>query len=64
MNIERPLDFLNDHKGKEVLVILKNGSDPVKGILLAFDIHINIVLEIKKKDKFIRGDMIVSIEQP
>lgn len=64
MNIERPLDFLNDHKGREVLVELKNGSDPVRGRLIAFDIHINIVIEVNKKLKFIRGDMIISVDQP
>ena len=62
MNIERPLDFLNDSKGREVTIILKNGTDPLKGILIAFDIHVNVVIEIKKKNKFVRGDMIVSIE--
>ena len=43
--IERPLDVLNNSKGKEVLVQLKNSRQMV-GTLLAFDIHINIVLEL------------------
>lgn len=42
--IERPLDVLNNAKGKEVLVQLKNNRQMV-GTLLAFDIHINVVLD-------------------
>ena len=69
--VERPLDFLNQAKGKEILVQLKNEKQLV-GTLLAFDIHINIVLnnareleagEIKKNMglTFIRGDTIIYI---
>ncbi|MCS7134309.1 MAG: hypothetical protein NZ889_00395 [Candidatus Pacearchaeota archaeon] len=70
-NIERPLDLLNQSKGKEILVQLKNDKQLV-GTLLAFDIHINIVLantrelengEIKKHIglAFLRGDTIIYI---
>jgi small nuclear ribonucleoprotein len=69
--IERPLDVLNNSKGKEVLVQLKNNRQMV-GTLLAFDIHINVVLdnakEIVDKDNnrnigltFLRGDTIIFI---
>jgi small nuclear ribonucleoprotein len=69
--IERPLDVLNNSKGKEVLVQLKNNRQMV-GTLLAFDIHINIVLdnakEIVEGDNrrsvgltFLRGDTIIFI---
>jgi len=69
--IERPLDLLNISKGKEVLVHLK-GDREVVGTLLAFDIHINLVLdnikemqnnEIKRKLglTFLRGDTIIFI---
>lgn len=69
--IERPLDLLNQSKGKEILVQLKNDEQLV-GTLLAFDIHINIVLnntkeivngEIKRNIglAFIRGDTIIFI---
>ncbi|MBR9702224.1 hypothetical protein GOV13_04875 [Candidatus Pacearchaeota archaeon] len=69
--IERPLDLLNNSKGKEVLVHLKGGKQFV-GTLLAFDIHINLVLdnvkemedhEIKKNLglTFLRGDTIIFI---
>jgi len=70
-NFERPLDLLNKAKGKEVLVQLKNERQFV-GKLLAFDIHINVVLdgakevvdgEVKKNLglTFVRGDTIIFI---
>lgn len=69
--IERPLDLLNSAKGKEILVQLKNGKQFV-GTLLAFDIHINVVLENAKEVEggeqtknygvtFLRGDTIIFI---
>ncbi len=69
--IERPLDLLNSSKGKEVLVQLKSDRQLV-GTLLAFDIHINIVLENAKEMQggevkrsigltFLRGDTIIFI---
>jgi len=69
--IERPLDLLNVSKGKEILIQLK-GDKQLVGTLLAFDIHINVVLDNTKElvDNetkrnigltFIRGDTIVFI---
>ena len=69
--IERPLDVLNNSKGKEVLIYLRGGKQFV-GTLLAFDIHINLVLdnakemqdnEIKKSlgVTFIRGTEVLFI---
>ena len=69
--IDRPLDVLNAAKGKEILVQLKSGKQFV-GTLLAFDIHINVVLDNAKEIEngeqarslglsFIRGDTIVFI---
>lgn len=69
--IERPLDLLNQSKGKEILVYLKNDKQLV-GTLVTFDIHINIVLnntkelvngEIKRNIglAFVRGDTIIFI---
>jgi len=69
--IERPLDLLNGSKGKEVLVQLKNDRQLV-GTLLAFDIHINIVMDNAKEMlggevrrniglTFLRGDTIIFI---
>jgi small nuclear ribonucleoprotein len=69
--IERPLDLLNSSKGKEILVQLKSEKQLV-GTLLAFDIHINIVLDNAKEMQnnelkrnigltFLRGDTIVFI---
>lgn len=67
----RPLDALNEAKGKRIIVELKNGKQYV-GKLEAFDIHINIVLteteehenqELKRKigKVFVRGDTITLI---
>jgi small nuclear ribonucleoprotein len=69
--IERPLDLLNNSKGKEILVQLKNDKQLV-GTLLAFDIHVNIVLDSAKEIEggqvkrsigltFLRGDTIIYI---
>lgn len=46
--IERPLDLLNNSKGKEVLVSLRGGKQ-FTGTLLAFDIHINLILDNAKE---------------
>ncbi len=69
--IERPLDLLNQSKGKEIIVQLKSGKQLV-GTLKAFDIHINVVLDNAKEMEngqlvksyglvFLRGDTIVFI---
>ena len=69
--IERPLDLLNQAKGKEVLVQLK-GEKQFVGTLMAFDMHINIALDNAKEIEggevkkvigltFLRGDTIIYI---
>jgi len=69
--IERPLDMLNNSKGKEILLQLKNDKQIV-GNLIAFDIHINVVLDNAKELQnneirrnlgltFVRGDTIIFI---
>ena len=69
--IDRPLDLLNSAKGKEILVQLKDGKQFV-GTLMAFDIHINVVMENTKEIvngeqstsyglTFVRGDTIVFV---
>ena len=69
--IERPLDLLNNSKGQEDMVQLKSGTNFV-GTLLAFDIHINLVLDNAKEMQenemkrslgltFLRGDTIIFI---
>ena len=67
----RPLDVLNKSRDKKVIVECKNGRQYI-GLLRAFDIHINTVLddteervdnEVKRKlgTVFIRGDTIITI---
>ncbi len=69
--IERPLDLLNASKGKEILVQLKSDRQ-LTGTLLAFDIHVNVVLDNAKEIEdnavkrsigltFLRGDTIIYI---
>ena len=71
MEMSRPLDTLNNARNKRVIVELKNGKQFV-GVLKAFDIHINTVLddseemvdgESKRKlgTIFLRGDTIILI---
>jgi small nuclear ribonucleoprotein len=72
MDASRPLDALNMARGKRVIVELKNNRRYV-GVLRAFDIHINTVLEeaeeydsegqMKRKlgMVFLRGDTITII---
>ena len=71
METSRPLDALNASRNKRVLVELKNGKQ-IMGMLKAFDIHINVVLddaeerdagELKRKlgNVFLRGDTIILI---
>ena len=71
MESERPLDALNEARGKRVIVELKNKVQ-LTGKLKAFDIHINTVLEeaeerlngeVQRKlgVVFIRGDTITII---
>ncbi len=70
-NLERPLDALNEARGKRVVVELKGGTAYV-GILRTFDIHINVVLDEASELKdgsvkrnlgrvMIRGDNIIII---
>ena len=67
----RPLDALNKARKKKVIVELKGGKQYV-GLLNAFDIHINVVLDnaeehengtVKRKlgTVFLRGDTIILI---
>ena len=67
----KPLDVLGELLGEQVSVRLKNGI-VVTGVLKAFDIHVNLVLENatfkdgetenKIPNKvFLRGDMVIFI---
>lgn len=67
----RPLDTLNNARNKKVIVELKNGKQ-FTGVLKAFDIHINTVLDDAEEKVegettrklgtvFLRGDTIILI---
>ena len=69
--IERPLGLLNASKNKTVMLSLEDGHN-FTGPLLAFDIHINIVLDntaeiidgeqsTKLGITFFRGDSIIFV---
>ncbi|MBU1202374.1 MAG: small nuclear ribonucleoprotein [Nanoarchaeota archaeon] len=71
MDQSRPIDALNNSRNKRVIVELKNNKQFI-GKLIAFDIHINTVLEdaeeyvdgqLKRKlgTVFLRGDTITII---
>lgn len=70
MEINRPLDVINQSKGKEIIVEMKNGKQ-YKGTLVAWDAHPNLVLEnVTEIDTgkkyswiFLRGDN-VSLVKP
>ena len=44
MVTDRPIDVLNDAKGKRVLIKLKRGTE-ISGILQAMDLHLNMWLD-------------------
>jgi|WetSurMetagenome_2_1015567.scaffolds.fasta_scaffold850706_3 small nuclear ribonucleoprotein (snRNP)-like protein len=58
--IERPLDLLDSLKDLQVCVKFKDEKEII-GILIAFDIHINLVLDIDEVYTFLRGDNILSV---
>ena len=60
--IERPLDLLNKLKGHNVKIRLKNKEEALEGVLLAFDLFINVCIELTNtKQMFIKGDIIETI---
>ena len=68
--MERPIDVLNNAKGKRVLIKLKRGPE-ISGILQAMDLHLNMWLEnaeqISEEQKtklgtiLVRGDNILYV---
>ncbi len=68
--MERPIDVLNNTKGKRVLIKLKKGTE-ISGILQAMDLHLNMWLEnaeqisdeknIKLGTLLVRGDNIIYV---
>jgi small nuclear ribonucleoprotein len=68
--MERPIDVLNNAKGKRVLIKLKKGTE-ISGILQAMDLHLNMWIEdaeqttedkkIKLGTVLVRGDNILFV---
>lgn len=68
--MERPIDVLNNAKGKRVLIKLKKGTE-ISGILQALDLHLNMWLEnadqisegetVKLGTVLVRGDNILYV---
>lgn len=68
--MERPIDVLNNAKGKRVLIKLKKGTE-IAGILQAMDLHLNMWLEdaeqisegetVKLGTILVRGDNILFV---
>ncbi len=50
----RPFDLLNNSINKEVLIVLK-GDRQIRGILKAYDVHMNLHLE--NANELIDGEM-------
>lgn len=68
--VERPIDVLNNAKGKRVLIKLKRGTE-IAGVLQAMDLHLNMWLEnaeqisddkkVKLGTLLVRGDNIIYV---
>ena len=58
--IERPLDLLNNLKEENVIIRIKGQDELITGSLIAFDIHINLVIFTTQLE-FIKGDNIISV---
>lgn len=64
---QRPLDFLNSMKGQRVLV--ESADQVISGVLVSFDIHINLVLKQAQDPQtgkaypniFIRGENVKTV---
>ncbi len=71
MDTKRPFDVINAALNKNVVIGLKGGSE-FRGTLVAYDVHMNVVLERSEQivngevkrglgTVFLRGDSIVFI---
>ena len=62
MEASRPLDALNSSRGKRVIVELKNNKQFI-GKLNAFDIHINVVLNVAEEyvEEFTEKEVLLDI---
>lgn len=69
--LERPLDYLDSMKNRDVIFQLEDKTE-ISGILLAFDVHLNVVADYCKEISensekrhlgliFLRGSKIIHI---
>ena len=61
MNAKKPYDFLNERRGKQIKITLKDGS-VIEGVLKSYDLHVNLLIEKDGKEVFVRGDSIMTVE--
>lgn len=66
--IERPFDFLNSLKGKNVKITFRAyKTEEITGVLMAFDIHLNLVIDAfeggKRNQRFVKGEGVLFIEE-
>ncbi len=61
--IIRPLDLLDSLKGTLVEIKVKDSKDLIKAQLIAFDIHINLVIMRDGQKEFIRGESVFSVRE-
>ncbi len=54
MNAKRPFDVLNSALNKNVVIGLKGGVE-FRGVMVAYDVHMNIVLE--KAEQVVGGEV-------
>ena len=59
-SIQMPLQMLEEMKNKMVNVELRNGKQ-VKGKLLAYDLSLNLGIEIDGKESMIDGQQVVLV---
>ncbi len=60
--MDRPFDILNELKGKKIEITLKN-EKKVRGILLGFDLNINLGIDSYGTLCFVRGGEVMFVTE-
>jgi small nuclear ribonucleoprotein len=67
--LTRPLDYLDSFKNKDIIILLDDKTE-ITGVLWAFDIHLNLIIDNAKEVSensrhlgliFLRGSKIIHI---